>query len=263
MKSASLLTLYRYNIRNEIARSMQFRVDFAIGVFTSLLFSMLSVLLQFLVFRLTRGYPGWSIEEMVVFQGTFAVWTGIRHTLFGGVPDLIQRIIWRGDFDRVLLKPFHAGGFLLVSGFDFQNLGTIGAGVVILAIALPATGATVTATGLLAFLALLTAGIVLYLAVTLVFCALTVTAIFSGRLQELIGRLMDFSGYPSEIFPKAARVVYEIAVPFAVFICFPARALLGRLDLIMLLGAAVAVVLFFLSLLYWNHVEKRYTSGGG
>ena len=128
-RETSLFTLYLYNIKNEIARSLQFRADFALGLIISLLNSMLSILLQFLVFKLTHGFPGWTIDEMIVFQGTFALWVGIRETLFGKVRDYIQQIIKRGDMDRILLKPFHAGGFILISGFDLQKLGTIGAGI--------------------------------------------------------------------------------------------------------------------------------------
>jgi ABC-2 type transport system permease protein len=242
---------------------MQFRADFAVGLVSSLLYSALSVVLQFLLFSLTRGYPGWRVEDMILFQGMFLVWSGLRETLFGGVRDFIMRIMWKGDFDRVLLKPFHSGGLLLVSGFDFQRIGSAAAGIVVIVLAFPATGSVVTVWGLLAFFALLAAGVVLYLAMTLLFCALTVTIVNSGRFGELMDRMMDFSAYPSELFPKVARTVYEVGLPFAVFICFPTRALLGRLDLVMAGGAAAAVAFFLASLAVWNVTMKRYTSAGG
>jgi ABC-2 type transport system permease protein len=263
MKRTSLLTLYRHNIRNEIARAMQFRADFAIGVFSSLLFTFMSVFLQFLLFRLTRGYPGWTIEQMLLFQGVFMLWTGIRSTFFGGVRELMARIMWRGEFDQILLKPFHTGGYLLVSGFDFTQLGSIVAGIVVIALALPATGAVITVWNLLACAGFLVAGIVLYLALTLFFCSLSLVIINSSRFIDLMERMLDFSSFPADVYSPAARMVYEVAAPFAVFICFPAQALLGRYDLAMAGGAVVAIVFFFSSLLVWNMTIRRYTSAGG
>ncbi|MBN1698493.1 MAG: ABC-2 family transporter protein, partial [Spirochaetales bacterium] len=50
---------------------------------------------------------------------------------------------------------------------------------------------------------------------------------------------------------------------FAVFVCFPARALLGRIDMIMAVAGVMSVVFFYTSLFLWNYSIKRYTSAGG
>jgi ABC-2 type transport system permease protein len=263
MKRTSLLTLYRHNMKNGIAQAMQFRADFAVGVFSSLLYSLLSVIIQFLVYRLTNGFPGWPIEQMIVFQGMFILWTGMRETLFGGVRELMVEIMWRGELDQMLLKPFHSGAYLLASGFDFSKIGSIAAGAAVIVIGFPATGATLTVWGLAVFTACLAAGLLLYMAFLLFFCALTIVIINSNRFIELMERLFNFAEYPSEIYPRVARLAFDVGVPFAVFIGFPARALLGRLDWVMAGAAGMSVVIFAAGLLVWRLVIRRYTSAGG
>src|SRR4030042_1886154 len=143
------------------------------------------------------------------------------------------RIMWRGEFDQILLNPFHAGGYLLASGFNFSSLGSVAAGVVVIILAFPATGAVVTVWGLGAFTGLLAVGVLFYMALLLFFCSLTLVVVYAGRFIDLMERLMDFSAFPSDIYPLTARMVYDVAFPFAVFICFPAQALLGRINLVM------------------------------
>ncbi|MBN1699616.1 MAG: ABC-2 family transporter protein, partial [Spirochaetales bacterium] len=206
-KQTSLLLLYYHNIKNEIARAMQFRADFTVSLITSLAFSIISPITQFLIFRLTNGYPGWSVSEMIVFQGAYVLWTGFRETLFGGVRIFILQVVRKGDLDRILLKPFHSGGFILASGFRFESIGSIAAGIIVLVLAMPATGAAVTISGIIVFLVLIVCGTFLFMGVLLLFCAITVTGIFSGRISELIDRLLDYAGYPSEIYPGISRAV--------------------------------------------------------
>ena len=260
---SSLPSLYFFNVKMAVSRAMQFRADFTLGVFSSLLFSILGPIGQYLIFRLTRGYPGWTISEMIVFQGMFVFWTGIRDTLFGGVRYFIMDTIRKGDFDRILLKPYHSAGFVLASGFSFQSAGSILAGAVILTLSLGASGATPGVLDILAFLALLPCAVILHMAVTLLFCSITTMVVHSRRFSELFDRILDFSGYPAEVFPNLARLVYVVVVPFAIFIYFPARALLGKLDVFMVVGAVISVFLFFVSLRFWNTIMKRYTSAGG
>jgi ABC-2 type transport system permease protein len=263
MKRTSLLTLYYHNIKNGIAQSMQFRADFAIGVVSSLFYSLITVVIQFLVYRLTHGFPGWPVEQMIVFQGMFVLWTGLRETLFGGVRELMVQIVWKGEFDQILLKPFHSGGYLLASGFDFSKVGSIAAGIVVIVLAYPATGAVLTIGGLAGFFGFLAAGVLLYMAFILFFCSLTLVIINSNRFIELMDRLFDFAGYPSEIYPGPARILFDVAVPFALCIGFPARALLGRFDVLMAAGAGAAVLFFLAGLGTWQIVMKKYTSAGG
>jgi ABC-2 type transport system permease protein len=51
--------------------------------------------------------------------------------LFGELQWFISNLIWRGELDRLLLKPYPPIGIILTSGFSLNSTGSILAGIAI------------------------------------------------------------------------------------------------------------------------------------
>ncbi len=116
-----LIKLFFWQAKIKLMRSIEFRFDFFIGVVVSLFLSGIGPLVQYLIFTNTRGFPGWNINQIILFQGTLIFWFGLRDTLFGEVPNLINTTIIKGELDKLLVKPFPASGILLASGFNYYD----------------------------------------------------------------------------------------------------------------------------------------------
>lgn len=242
---------------------MEYRTDFFLGLVVSLGFSSLAPLFQYLIFTKTRGYPGWNFQELILFQGVLLLWFGLKDTLFGKTRNFMDDLVRKGEFDRLLLKPYPPIGILLVSGFNYFGLGSIIAGIIVIIFALGKQNLPVRPEQLILFVILMICGIIFYMAVTVFYCTLVLMVIFTGRISEILDKFLRFSEFPVEIFPQLVQLILIIIIPFAVWVYFPAQALLNRLNWMAFAGAGICITMFLLSLIFWQSQMKKYTSAGG
>ncbi len=258
-----LIGLFFWNSKLRIARSMEYRFNFITGTLVSLFFSGIGPMVQYLIFTQTRGYPGWTIKQLILFQGMMLLWMGLKDTAFGDLKQNIMDMVQKGDFDRLLLKPYPPIGVILTGGFNFRNFGTMVAGVTVTVFAADALRLTLGWGQIGLILLSLTFGLLFNMALDILFCSIIVLIIHSGRLSEFFDNLLNFARYPVEIFSKGIRIAFVTFIPFAIWIYFPTQVLLNRIDCKILIAFIVCLALFWFSLAIWNRCLKKYTSVGG
>lgn len=242
---------------------MEFRLDFFLGMFVATLLSGVGPMVQYIIFTKTNGYPGWTLNQIILFQGILLLWSGIKDTAFGDVRTNVETMVRRGEFDRLLLKPYPPIGIILSGGFYYYGAGSIIAGIIVTAYAFQRLNLSVGLPQMGLFLLFIVSGIVFYMAVTVLYCTIAVMIVFTSRIGEIMEKILRFSQYPVEIFPMVTRMVLLTFVPMAVWVYFPAQALLNRLDEKALISVAASFVLFWLSVKLWDLCLKKYTSAGG
>ena len=262
-KLRKTIELYAWYARIRLQRNMAYRADFIIGLVITVLNAAGGPVFQFVLFTNTKGYPGWNLTQVILFQGMALIFAGIRGMLFGNVFANVTTMSWRGDFDRLLILPHKPIKLLLSSGFDLGSIGilltglclTVGAGIKL--------NVTVNALDILLVLAGIFCGLLLYMAFLIFYCTLLIMVTRNDRIEEIINALFSFSGYPLEIFPRVMSVVLSTVLPFMVIAYFPSQVLLGRATASIVPGMLACFALFGLSLWLWNLKLKRYTSVGG
>jgi ABC-2 type transport system permease protein len=258
-----LLRLYVWHMKLNVSKSMIYRFDFISGIFISIFISGIAPFMQYLYFTQTRGYPGWTLDQILLFQGLLLLWFGIRDVMFGDIRGIIMDLVWKGDFDRLLLKPYSPIGVLLCSGFQLNGVGSCLAGLLVTITAFLRLDVSI---GLWTFplLALmLVCGLMLYMAITITFAAIVIMLVQMGRIGEMIEKIMDFGTYPLNIFPLGIRILMVTVLPFAVWTYYPAQILLQRIDYQMWIACVFSLIMFWLSLKLWNQCLRKYTSAGG
>jgi ABC-2 type transport system permease protein len=242
---------------------MEFRFDFLLGLFVSLTLSAIGPVVQYLIFSKTNGYPGWNINQIILFQGVLLLWLGIKDTAFGDVRNLVQNLVRKGEFDRLLLKPYPSIGILLTSGFYYYGIGSVIAGIIVIIYAMHKLQLMISFEQLGLLILFLISGLLLYMAILVFYCTMVIMFVFTFRLGEIIDKIFRFAEFPLEIFPNMTRIIFITILPFAVWIYFPTQILLGRLELKGLIAVAFSLLLFWSSINIWNFSLKKYTSAGG
>ncbi|PDO11375.1 MAG: hypothetical protein BLM47_02650 [Candidatus Reconcilbacillus cellulovorans] len=258
-----LVRLFVWHCKLDISRNMAYRFNFVVGMLISLLYSGVAPVAQYLVFSATNGYPGWTVPQLVLFQGMLLFWNGMRTMLFGKVLQQTVTLVRMGEFDRLLVKPYPPAGVLLTGGFQLNGLAPTLAGAVVAAVAFVRLGVEWHWWMLPLLLAFLLAGIGLYAALLMLFCGVLVVVVQMGRLGELFERAVSFSDYPISIYPKAVGAVFRFVLPFAVWVYFPAQTLLNRLDAAMIAAVVAGAAALLVANRIWNVLLDRYTSAGG
>ncbi|HEX3047402.1 MAG TPA: ABC-2 family transporter protein [Bacillota bacterium] len=258
-----LIRLFWWNAKLKIQRSMQYRADFLVGLVISLGFSSVGPVFQYLIFTQTRGYPGWNLRQIILFQGILLLWTGSRELLFGEIPYLAIELVRKGDFDRLLLKPYPPIGIILTGGFNFSSIGTIAAGLVITFYSMNAMKLGISLLQMGQLLLCLSCGLVFIMAIYILYCSIMIMVIQMQRIIEILNNLLRFADFPLEIFSKTAKVVLTTVIPIIIWNYVPAQILLQRANPILFISCIGCLVFMALSLKIWNMCLKRYTSAGG
>jgi ABC-2 type transport system permease protein len=251
------------DLRQKLKRALMFRLNFVIHSGIALGYSCAFSLFQFFIYTSMHGYPGWAPEQMLLFQGALLFWTGTCELLFGGVRTFVEREVLDGSFDRVFLWPAHALVSLLTRGTNIYAGATALAG-------LATTGALIVRLGLrpspwvlLATIGCFVAGLALYIALLIIYCACTLFMVKMDRLREVLDRIVFFASFPADVYAGAGKAALLVAFPVALWVYFPVQLLLGRATNIALGGVIVALVFLALAVRFWNRQERRYVSAGG
>lgn len=258
-----LAAFFGKSIGMRIARQMQYRFNFIVGNFIALAVSGVGPVVQYLIFSQTRGYPGWTLDQIVLFQGVLLLSSGLNNLLFADVKQQFMNMIWKGDFDRLLLLPLPVIGIVVFNGFNLEYAGSILAGIAIIVFGTMKLAIGITIGQIALFLLLLITGCVVQFALNVLFCAIGTRLIFMGRIRELMDAILTSANFPLEVFPHAFRFTFMFVVPFAVITVLPAQVLLARFDITVVFAMGCALLFLGASLFLWQSSLKRYSSGGG
>lgn len=258
-----LFSYFLSNSRLSIQRNMQYRVNFIIGLFLSIVFTGVNPAVQLLIFRQTNCLPGWTFNQIVLFQGIVLFWNGLKEMLLGDSKWIMIQLVRKGDFDRMLLKPYPPMGVLLASGFSLSEIGAVATGGIIIVIVINMMNLTISITQIALFAASILVGLIFYMAICVIYSCLAIILVKTDRLGDLLESIITLGDYPLSIYPLLIRTVFLIIIPFAVFAFIPAQILLNRADIKLFISFACVIVFFFVSLKIWDFCLKRYTSAGG
>ena len=261
MRYAHLLAM---QLRASLLLAMQYRAEFLLDGFVEIFWMVPAIVPLVVVFHNRATLGEWSYGEALMVVGWFTFLQGVLEGVIN--PSLVTVVehIRKGTLDFVLLKP--ADAQFLVSTARFQPWQCVN---VLTAIGIFAWGFHVLGRGPApidvgaAAAAMVSAVVVLYsLWILTVSTAFYVVRI--DNLTQLFNAVFDAARWPVSVFPRVVRLVFTFVIPLAVMTTYPARALLGILDLPHLAGAlGGAVVAFAVARVVWTASIARYTSAGG
>jgi ABC-2 type transport system permease protein len=258
-----LLRLYAWNVKLGVSRSMAYRFDFIVGLVTSILFSGTAPFLQYIFFTQTKGYPGWDLRQIMLFQGLLLLWLGLRQMLFGNVLDVAYGLVRKGDFDRLLVKPYPPLGVLLCSGFNLKGIGAALSGCALTGYAFYQLKLIPDLWQIALALFTLVCSIFFYMGVTTLLCTIIIMLVQIGRVEELVERVLGFGDYPINIYPRILQQIFLTVFPFVIWAYVPSQTMLDRLDSGVITAAIGCFAVFAFSVWIWNRSLNKYTSAGG
>lgn len=249
------------SLRVSLMTALQFRVDFVVEGFMSL-FWLAWNLLPLLVLYGQRGeVAGWDRASALVVIGVFVV---LRAFIEGVIsPSLVEFVarVRSGAFDYVLLKPADAQLLVSVARFAPWRLLDLLGGLAILGYALAARPVAPHPADLALGAALIGCGAVAMYALYIVAAAAVFWVARLDNLAFLLSAVFDTARWPVQVFRGAWRVLFTFVVPLALMTTYPAMALLGRVDLPLVLGCVGgAAALALVARLLWRHAIRAYTS---
>ncbi|WP_350281501.1 ABC-2 family transporter protein [Kribbella sp. HUAS MG21] len=255
-----LLRLLAAGFSMSLRRSVAFRVNLAFDVllaFTGLGTAIAAVLI---VFTRADTLAGWSKAEFLVLIGTYQLITGLRTTFID--PNLSwfpETGIRNGKLDGYLLQPASS---LFLSSLSLSSplqLIQVLLGVGVLGWGIAAADQVPSVGGVLGWLVLVVAGLVVTWALSVLLACL---AFWAPKLQldVFYHSAWQFGRYPTDVFSRPLRILLTYVFPMALIASVPSTALLrGTRPGLVLAGVAAAGGAATLAALAWRAGLRRYT----
>ena len=247
---------FRVGVMNEL----QYRVNFLVALFQSLLALIVAVVVLQLVYSHTTELNGWSQPELLCLLGIQILLGGVISAVIQPNMERLVEEIRDGKLDFALTKPYDAQLLVSVREIRVWQVVDIIAGAIVLAVAVGHLHTRVGIGDWLIFAALLLLGALMLYCFWLVLSTGSFWIVRMGFLAELFEGVYQTGRWPITIYPDWLRYTLTFLVPIAFAITIPAEALTSRLQVGSVLTAdGFAVVLAAFTRWFWRLGLRHYS----
>jgi ABC-2 type transport system permease protein len=257
MRHLRLAALYfKLGILNEA----QYRANFFIAAFQSILAVGVGLAVLALVYSHTSKLNGWSQSELLVILGVQILLSGVIHATIQPNMERLVEEVRDGKLDFALTKPEDAQLLISVRELRLWQAVDVISGAIVIGVGF---GRIETGRGpghALAFVGLLLVGALLLYCFWLIMATGAFWVVNMWFLAELFEGIYQTGRWPIGIYPGWLRYSMTYLVPIGFAVTVPAEALTGRLGwttVVIALGFAVALAAF--TLWFWRFGLKRYS----
>src|SRR5262245_13855427 len=253
--------LFAVQVRMSATTVMQYRADFVLKGLMALFWLAIALAPLLVVYAQRSSVAGWSYPEAMVVLGWFSL---LKAVLEGGVTPSLTAVVEgvrTGSLDFVLLKPADAQFLVSTARFEpWRVVDMLGAGA-IFAYAFHRLGRWPRAEHLLVAAVLLVMAILVLYSIWILVVSASFWVVRVDNLSYLFGSLFDAGRWPVAVFGRALRFVFTVIFPLALMTTYPAKALLGDLDVrTALLALAGGLAFVLVARVVWVRAVRFYTS---
>jgi ABC-2 type transport system permease protein len=257
MRSIGLAFL---SVRLGVLNALQYRADFVIQVFQSIVGLVTALAGLAVIFGQTQELGGWSQAELVALVGVFLVVRGLIGAVVRPSMERLMQGVRQGTLDFTLTKPADAQLLVSVREVAIWQLVDVALGGLVMIVAVIGLGEQVGPERALAFAVLLVAGLAIIYSFLLILATLAFWLIRLENILVIFLTMYEAGRWPVGIYPPWLQVGLTVVVPVAFAITIPVEALVGRLQPTTVLVAVVLAVGFLVvSRWFWKFGLRHYT----
>jgi ABC-2 type transport system permease protein len=257
-----ILHIYKTCVAIAMSRALTYRLNFVLSMLISLCFNLFFPLVTILIYNSGASFLGWNFYEVLLIQSIFTLSLGLACVLFSNVLWATMQYIREGSFEIVLLRPLNPLFFLIASNFDTGSFGLLIGGGAMFGFAAAHTGVASLA-AFAQFLLLFAAGFAVMAGFQLIMAATSFKWVGNSRLPDILDSVISFGKYPISIFPQMIKTITSFIIPVGMIGFFPASALLGRLEPVVLVSVVPCILFMFFGIWLYHFMVKLYEGVGG
>jgi ABC-2 type transport system permease protein len=249
-------TYFRLGLLSEL----EYRANFFIQLFESLMGLLVALGGLAIVFNHTETLAGWSPDHLLALVGIHILVGGLINMIIAPSMQRFMEDVRKGTLDFTLVKPADSQLLVSVHKMEIWKLVDIGlGGAVLLAATIRVETAAGVGTAALFAGALLCGATIVYS----FYLMLATCSFWFVRVENILvifQSMYQAGRWPVGIYPGWLRFALTFVVPVAFAVTVPAEGLTGRLSGIGLARAAsVSLVLFAASRLFWKGGIRSYS----
>jgi ABC-2 type transport system permease protein len=255
------LRLWRRFLLLAVARETEYRGNLLATTLEGAAQVALAIVTFLVVYRFTASIAGWTRDQALVLAGIYRVADGLISLQIAPNMISISGAIRRGELDYVLLRPVSSQFLISTRTLNLAEGVNVFIGLGIVAYAGSRAGIAWTPIHLAEAASLLFWGLLLLYTVWFAIMTCSFWLVQIDNLDNLFLGAIEGAKYPLSYFKGVVRAFLTFVIPVAFATTFPTEALLGRVDVRLLLaGPALALTALLATHLYWNLAVRNYSS---
>jgi ABC-2 type transport system permease protein len=239
---------------------LQYRVNFFVAAFQSLLSVGVGLIVLALVYSHTKTLNGWTESELLVILGIQILLGGVIHATIQPNMERLVDEVRDGKLDFALTKPEDAQALVSLRELRMWQAVDVLSGAVIIGVGVARLQTGIGAGHAVAFLALLVLGALLLYCFWLIMATGAFWVVNMWYLAELFEGVYQTGRWPIGVYPGWLRYSMTYLVPIGFAITVPAQAMTARLHwTTVIVALAFGAALLSFTRWFWRFGLRRYS----
>ncbi len=252
--------IYRTFFVSSFARELEFRANFFAKIAQNLVWTVFFVMILLVIYRNTQFVAGWSRGDAFILAATCFLMNAMISALFLSLQEIPQQVR-QGTLDFVITRPVDAQFWVSTRKFNFDQVGTLIAGFVMIGYGIATAGKHPDASQWIAYATLVFASLAIFYSFYLILMTTGIWLVRVDNLWVLGDSVMQVARYPIDIYNSGLQRFFTFVVPLAFVATIPARQLVQSFNPTMVfIGFGWALVALFVSRWFWNFALGHYGS---
>jgi ABC-2 type transport system permease protein len=248
------------SIRLGVLNALQYRANFFIQLFKSLVGLGTALAGVAVVFGHTSELGGWSPDEIVALVGVFFLVGGLLGMVVRPSMERLMEGVRLGTLDFTLVKPADSQVLVSTKQVDVWRLVDVGLGAAVVVIGVVRLGERTGFDRAATFALVLVAGMAILYSFLLILATLAFWLVKLENILVIFGTMYEAGRWPVGLYPPWLRLALTIVVPVAFAITVPVEELVGRLDGTTLVTTLLLAAAFLVgSRWFWRFGLRHYT----
>lgn len=263
-KIANYIKLYWWYIRNHLLGLIEYKMDFIIGIFSSLIEQLLSLIFIIIIFSNIQDIKGWTYGELLFIFSIATLGRSIHLVFFDNLWTFGTKYIQMGDLDRLLIRPVNPLFQVIADKINFQGVGQVVVGVMALVYSNNSIYIKWNLTSIIILVLLILGSGIIYVNIHIFFMTFSFWMVDSLPIVSSIFSINQFAQYPLQIYPKIIRFIITCIIPYSFVAFVPANYFLksNQYSYLVIYMPLICIITSLISYLFWNYGLKRFESVG-
>ena len=257
------MKLYIKTLKMHIKSTLEYKASFIISFISQILvfFSYYFIILS--LFSKFGNIKGFTLYEVLLCFSIIQFGYAFCEKFARGI-DQFDKLIIKGDFDRLLIRPQNILIQVLCYDLDLVKISRLIQAIIVFVIALVNLNIDWTILKVVALILMILSSIVIFFGIFLLaasFCFFTIQGLEVRNLFTDGGKHM--AQYPIGVFNKGFIIFFTIIIPYAFVNYYPLLYVLGKSNNIFYMLSPLIVFIYLIPcFIIFNIGSKRYQSVG-
>lgn len=246
-----------------IKARMEYRADFAIGIWGVFVMNVIGALTLWIIFHSIPSLVGWSYNELIFIYAFSLLATLPVQLFFDNLWQLGNKLI-DGSFIKYYFRPLDIMFYFVSEKFEVKGFGQL---IFAVAILIYASGELDVAWGLgniCIFVLLVLSSSLVAIGIVLLASALGFWILNPASTLLFVSKLTSISHYPMSIYNDFFKFLFTFIIPIGYIAFYPAKLILktGEAGILVYFSPLVGIAFFAVAYWIWIRGAVRYAGTG-